>query len=491
MEKIGKKKIILNYCWILIVSVFVITICSKSSPLYPLNDWDDPNCFFTVGKAMAGGKILYKDIFEQKGPLLYMLHELTYAISHTTFIGVYFAEIAACFAFLVNSYRIMKLFADSKAIYAVFPFAAFAYTSLSFCCGDSAEEFCLPLLGYTMYIAMNCVKNDKNVRAEKALLCGICAGIVLWVKFTMLGFFIGFAAAFVVLYIRQKKYRRIWMCAAAMFSGALISSIPVVWYFWRTNSFSYLFEVYFYDNMFLYSTGTALPPVLKQIVNLLYGLVSFAGNNTFGLLCLVLGMIFVVRKEKTETKLVYIIIALSAFLFSFIGGRAYAYYSFSMTVFAPVGLAYFTKIVAEKTAKMKNRKKRRAVPLAVIAVSMAVTVFMCRNMYLMFIPKDNMPQFRFNKEISKTENATLLNYGFLDGGFYTVSGIVPDCRFFCELNVELPEMYDTQKEYAEKGMTDYIVTKDEMPEFEKYECIDECTFIYWSAKSRYYLYRLK
>ena len=56
-----------------ICSLLFITICSKSSFLYPMNDWVDTQCFFTVGKAMVNGKVLYADIYEQKGPLLYFL----------------------------------------------------------------------------------------------------------------------------------------------------------------------------------------------------------------------------------------------------------------------------------------------------------------------------------------------------------------------------------------------------------------------------------
>ena len=116
---------------------------------------------------------------------------------------------------------------------------------------------------------------------------------------------------------------------------------------------------------------------------------------------------------------------------------------------------------------------------------------MCRNIYLVFTPKQELPQFRFNKIISAAENPTLLNYGFLDGGFYTVSGIVPDCRFFCELNIELDEMYEVQNEYVKNGKAVFVVTKDEKPEFEMYECIDQAESRYWSQTSTYYLYRLK
>ena len=50
---------------ILLISVGVITLCSRSSFLYPLNNWDDANCFFTVGKSMFNGKVPYRDLIEQ------------------------------------------------------------------------------------------------------------------------------------------------------------------------------------------------------------------------------------------------------------------------------------------------------------------------------------------------------------------------------------------------------------------------------------------
>ena len=480
------KNTLLTISAIIAFSIFVVTVCSKSSPIYPLNNWDDPNCFVTVGKAMANGKVLYRDIFEQKGPLLYMLHELTYFISGKTFLGVYFVEIIACILFLLFSYKIISLFTEKHRILIILPLAALSYTSLSFCSGDSAEELCLPFLSITFYIALSSVKKNKLLSAKEALLCGICIGIVLWVKYTMLGFFIGFVISFIIIYIRKKQYKSIFLCALIMISGVVISSFPVILYCLRTRSFDSLFEVYFYDNIFLYSTGSQLPPVIKQIVNLFSGLVSFAVYNTFGLLCLVSGYIYTFRKENKDFRIVFTVTVVFTFLFTFAGGRAYAYYSYVMTVFAPVGLIYLSMIISSKI-----RLRKIKAPVLICIISVLVTLLMCRNIYLIFTPKEDLPQFRFAAQIEKTDNPTLLNYGFLDGGFYTVSGIVPDCRFFCELNVELDEMYKAQREYAEKGKVDYIVTKDEKPDFAKYELIDKCESVYWTQTSTYYLYKLK
>lgn len=71
--------------YLLLSAVLLITLCSKSSPLYPLNDWVDANCFFTVGKSMLHGLLPYRDLWEQKGPFLYMLHAVAAMISYRTF----------------------------------------------------------------------------------------------------------------------------------------------------------------------------------------------------------------------------------------------------------------------------------------------------------------------------------------------------------------------------------------------------------------------
>jgi len=55
---------------LLLFAVFVISLFSTCSFLYPLNPWDDANVFMTIGNAMLSGRELYVDIFDHKGPML-------------------------------------------------------------------------------------------------------------------------------------------------------------------------------------------------------------------------------------------------------------------------------------------------------------------------------------------------------------------------------------------------------------------------------------
>ena len=142
----ARRRDFLVFLYCLLAAFVVLTICTKSSFLYPFNDWVDANCFFTVGKSMAEGKVLYRDIYEQKGILLYVLHALAYRISADTFFGVYLLEVLAGALFLFFAYKTVRLYARRGILFWLPWLGALIYTSNSFCHGDSAEELCMPIL---------------------------------------------------------------------------------------------------------------------------------------------------------------------------------------------------------------------------------------------------------------------------------------------------------------------------------------------------------
>ena len=92
--------------FLIAAAVFTITIVSTCSPLYPFNPWDDTNCFFTVGRGITQGMVPYRDLYEQKGPLLYFIYSIAYLISGNSFIGAYLIEIVSNFLFLIISAKI-------------------------------------------------------------------------------------------------------------------------------------------------------------------------------------------------------------------------------------------------------------------------------------------------------------------------------------------------------------------------------------------------
>ena len=96
------------------LSAVVLALCSKSSPLYAFNDWMDANIFFTMGRSMLGGRVLYRDVFDHKGPVLYLLYGLAGLVGGTDFRGVLVLEIIAMTSLLYTGLRTAELLAGRR-----------------------------------------------------------------------------------------------------------------------------------------------------------------------------------------------------------------------------------------------------------------------------------------------------------------------------------------------------------------------------------------
>ena len=66
-----KKETICLLLYCAAAAFFILLFATRSSFLYPCNDWNDANSYFSMGKALFNGRVPYRDIFDQKGMYLY------------------------------------------------------------------------------------------------------------------------------------------------------------------------------------------------------------------------------------------------------------------------------------------------------------------------------------------------------------------------------------------------------------------------------------
>ena len=104
-----------------------------------------------------------------------------------------------------------------------------------------------------------------------------------------------------------------------------------------------------------------------------------------------------------------------------------------------------------------------------------------------------MAQSRLAKFIHP--GATVLQYSHLDDGLYLASGRLPQERYFCLLNVNLPEMDEALRESIESAKNDYVLTAwERLPEqFDQYQLIaEDVGYDDWGRLDKMlYLYRRK
>lgn len=433
----------------------VLSICSTCSYLYPYNIWVDSNCYHSVGKAFWVGKVFYRDIYDHKGPLLYFIHSLATLIFYRTFIGVFIFEVIAATFFLFYMYKTVMIFVTKNVLFLLPLMAMAIYASPCFVFGDSAEEFCLPFIMYPMYLSVRHLVEQSKFKPTELIVTGIMAGCVLWVKFSLLGFFLGWAVIPVVAYSERKYYVGIIQAIGFVFFGVLIATIPWIIYFGVHGAIGDWLSGYIIDNIFLY------PTVHNEL------LLPFAVTKSFltavfrNPLMFLLIFISFVTAFNFPNKRLGVSLALQfgvSFLLIFGTGRVFRYSSF---IFAPfitfslIPIVWFWRCLVGFIQKdwMKKMFWYSVLPFASL-----LAFFLSPNTQLFSIPKNEYPQYKITEYIQQYENPSLLNYGCLDTGIYTTTGIVPFARFHHKPNLPKPEIVEEQNLIVNEGLSDFLVT---------------------------------
>ena len=464
------------------VALAAVSICSMSSPLYPFNDWVDANCFFTVGKSMLYGLVPYRDLYEQKGPLLYAIYALCYPVSHTSFLGAWLLEIISGFFFLLFSYKTFYLITGRKSPLFLFLTAAIVYTAPSFLKGGSAEELCLPLLMVGFYYGAESILCGKDLSVRQGLLIGLTSGAVFWIKYSILGFYLGFILIPAWKMLRSGKARNLLCLLLSILTGVVLVSLPVLLYFWMNGALDELWRAYFYNNIFVYGKSSSL---LQTVKGLLSGAASMLTFNDATILLFMFSFLSLMKEKRYAFALYVLFTFAFAFGVIYAGGINLKYYSEILCIFVPVGLAQLWKQFPEKAAVIpKQRLFRIALPLLLV-----VSMFGTENNVLLFHQRSEMPQFIFNETLKESPGATLFNYGALDIGQYTVSDIVPSCRYFCMLNLPSEEMFREMEHYMADGVTDYIVSRGLEVDSPHYKLLQTVYFTDNNTVYPYYLYK--
>lgn len=490
-----KRKWLKPYLYCLSIAFLFLMICSKNSFLYQMNDWVDANAFFTVGKGMVRGHVPYQALFEQKGPLFYFIYGLGSLIRYENFFGVFLLEVISFSIFLFFSYKTITLFFEEKKANLILPLYTFTIVTLnSFSHGGSAEEFTLSFFMVSFYYLICYLKSKEDCISNKTVfLIGILAGSVLWIKYTLLGFWFGWMACIFGMECYRKRYKEaLYHCIIYLF-GMFVATLPWLIYFGIHNGLSDLWNVYFVVNMNAYPKSSSLFAKIYQTFYLLYRSL-FGNRRTF--LGIIISFIWLFMKKdhfgKKGFSLILFTCLLTTGIFIYIGGTSFHYYPFILAPFLIVGVWMVLSYLPNRNWNLW------IIPSFILSLILTFTI--CGNVKMMFLKKEDYAQYQFAKIIQKSEESTLLNYGFLDGGFYTITGDIPKFYYFMKNNIsyyKYPEMMDEQKRYIKEGLPHYVIIKSDLSLIHKlaieknYRLIDSHTQKYQTRTVTYLLYERK
>ena len=492
-----------------IITAFVgVSICSMNSFLYPMNDWLDINCFYTVGRGMFHGLVPYRDLYEQKGPLLYFLYGLADLAFPSSYLGAWLLEWIAGACFLWLFYKTVRLFTESKALWII-PVAAFAvFGSFAFAKGGSAEELCLPFFMGAVYVCLRYFVKEPSAPMPCGAVAvqGLCAGCVFWIKFTLVGLYAAWAVVLIVFYCRRGFLKQLFIAAALFIAGFAVAALPWFIYFGVNGAVGDWLSVYILDNIFLYA-GRADSGVADAVFDRLGSFFRDLACNVFFTAPAWAGMIYAtVRRKAVGLNGWFVAAVWSMFgalaLGVYIGSKIYYYYCLPLSVFAAVFALPCARFAARvkgtegpsvslseegDVSCVKRKKLMSAAALALAVVLCGAGCFAVSGNTFSAGGKDAMfPQLTIAEYIredseNRGEEITCLNFAGLDGGIYRAVGAAPPVRYFAALNVATEEMTEKQFELLEKHGVRYVVTykdigREKLRGLPEYELVYEQTY---------------
>lgn len=503
------------WIYLFLTALLPLLLCSKCSPLYPLNDWPDANIFFTVGKGMAHGKVMYVDLIDHKGPYVYAVYALAYLISRDSFIGIFFLEVVNMFFFLLYSWKTVCLYTENEntGLWCLPLLAAGMTAAKSFVHGGSIEELCVGIFAYAVYSMLCFLRREREMKAGILLVNGILAGILFWSKFTLLGLYIAWIVLVFTVHLARRQIRKAFQSASVFMGAFLATTIPWLVYFGIYHKTNVWLQTYLWNNIFGYTSSgssgigerlaTALLNAFRSVKdpeNLSYGILVMAGCTAF-CVCFWKGVSLI---EKMAVGLMGFLTALGIF----VGGTKHDYYGLPLAVFGMFGIVSLA--LAEKHIAKKLREHqvkafgaiRSALAVGTLIIGLFMDYKLSPNVYLLQIKQEDMPQYRFAEIVNHSEDKTILNYGFLDGGFYTVLDQVPVVPYFCVMNIHPDVILAEQNRYLEQGLTNWVVTwkaytaqEEELKSLpvlsEYYDLVEYVYFPFEGAYRTYALYERK
>ncbi len=460
------KNFILTFGLCLVLSVTFLLIASKSSPLYPLNDWVDPHAFFTMGRGMLRGLVPYRDLFEQKGPLLYFVHGLASLISENTFLGVFIFEVLFFTIFLFYAHQLIGLFVDWQYALLALPWVTTAILNLrSFAHGGSAEQFTLPFLMISLYYLVRYFKSEypRPLPYRWAVINGLIAGCVLWIKYSFLGFWFGWMVVILIGMLIHKHWQAVVKSSLWFLGGMLIATLPWLAYFGAHGAIGYWIETYIIINL------TSYPVTFSLVDRLRVPLLDYRRHVSFNPLAiglLLFGLVMITTNRKYLKNLIGragLVLCVGLLILGvYGGGRSFIYYFF---IFAPLTLFGFI-VIADLYQQAYEKTPSRLLFFGFLFTSILVTLPYTlryhRNTYMLDWELENMVQYEFASILNQADNPSLLNYSFPDGGFYTVAGLLPQVRFFQSQNIlpdDYPLWWEEHNRYIVDQEVDFIVMR--------------------------------
>lgn len=235
----------IDYVILSLISLIIVL----QSPLRPFGSGIsgvDSSVFRYIGREMARGQLPYRDIFDHKGPLLYLINY----IGENTLkgYGTWLIELLFMFVTIVSLYKVARLFTDRFV--ALFPvIIALLPMSLYFEQGNLVEEYALPFISISLYIFLKSIINKESLSRRNIFILGAMFSCVALLRPNMVVVWVVFCGFLFIKAIIIKNWRMIKDYVIYFTLGSLSMALITLSPFIITRTMFNFYDTYLIFNL--------------------------------------------------------------------------------------------------------------------------------------------------------------------------------------------------------------------------------------------------
>lgn len=229
----------------------------RQYPWTTLPTQTDSSVFLYIGKQMHAGKVPYVDLFDHKGPALYFIQYLGFAIWPGSIRGgVWLLEVIS---FGLLSWLMVKVseFAtnDHRNSYLAVILLLVACAFKLYQGGNYTEEHVMLWITLSAYIFYSFFRTGRYSRLQIAVL-GFSCMVVLLMQGNLITVWVAFIPLVLIRLLREKRYSEILSCILLFVGGMALAFLPVLFWALRCNCLKEMWQDYILFN-FTYSENMA------------------------------------------------------------------------------------------------------------------------------------------------------------------------------------------------------------------------------------------
>lgn len=496
-----------NWLLILVSYIFLfLFFCSKMSPLYPTNEWADVNVYFNVGKGMFSGMTLYSEIFDHKGPLIFIIYGIGSLISGSSFIGMFILQVITWTVAIYAVFLTARLFLKESTAFILTLLMPISFISYMYNGGSAEEMILLFAIISTYFFASHFRQEDQSRHKPYYMFVhGVMTAMTFCIKLNLLLFwFFPLLAIFGTL-LWKKDYRNFFNNCIAYIGGVAVIMGPIVAYLAFNGVLGEAYYVYIELNK-QYSSTDNYGYLVTNGISKLYKEYRI---HLVWYLVITIGIFHFPYKffKGWVARTAYILSGIFLFIIIFFPLTFHFYYPLPLFVFATGGLISISFLLEKHLKFSWTRGIGYAISIALLIIGVNQRNFFNLGAETLLRQRyPDGPHYKFREEIIKEKNPTLLNIAFGDGNaLFSTTNITPNVKYFFCPNIYyemFPDVRDNQTIYIEEKKTQFIISSNigfnytyfqELDALKKnYTLVDSCVMTndYVIDKfTTYYLYK--